>query len=165
MRKIYTWALVALIAIGSIGCKTLPGPQPDKAELVAAVTQVAVKNLTLPLLNKNPDLVVALEGLATSIDVVFDAGTLDAAKLKEFTDTLGTRYGLSDSEQVLVAGAIWDVWNLYAAYYGETVANTTDPRVKRILTAFRDGIRQGIDFYRAFTPSADQLRSVGARIE
>jgi hypothetical protein len=143
-------ALLGLFAMGLTGCAT-SGGAPDRTEVAAAITQPVVKNLVVPLLNKNPELEPALQAVAAGIDVVFNQGTLTPEQLRSFIDALAVKHPQMDERDKLVIGsAIWDAYTIYTEMTGKTVVEITDPAASALLDAFRKGIVDGIAFYHAF---------------
>ncbi|HEX2099180.1 MAG TPA: hypothetical protein VHF69_00870 [Candidatus Synoicihabitans sp.] len=147
---------LTFMVFGFTGCATTGGAEritPELADLVAGITQPVTKNLVLPLLANNPEYEPVLLAIAAGVDVIFAKGTISAAEIKEYVDALSLKFELDDQAKLLIGSALFDVWQVYAATYGDKVAVTTDPNVVKILTAFRRGILDGIEFYHAFHPS------------
>lgn len=133
------------------GCATFEAADgPEKADLVAGITQPVARIMVVPLLQKNPDLEPALRALADGVDLAFAQDELTPEKLQGFVDELGTHFTLEASDRMLIAAAVLDTYRLYVALYQPAVVSATDPDVVKVLEAFRDGIREGIAFYHAF---------------
>jgi uncharacterized protein CbrC (UPF0167 family) len=130
------------------GCVST-GVKPQTIDTVAAVVQPVAKNVVNAVLEKNPEYDDALLALATAAEVALNGGELNVQSIKSFVDALGVKYQLDAHTKLVIASGIDDLVRFYQATYAQQVADTADPNVRRILTAFAAGVRDGVAFHRA----------------
>ncbi len=143
---------VALAALS--GCQSLKNATPQQTDTAAAITQVAVTNIVLPVLSNNPRYEPALLAVAAGVDLAFAAGEVTPAGINSFLDTVSLKYELDAKTRLYIGSGLLDLLDLYKKTYGQTVASTADPRLVTMLNAFRDGIKTGISRYHALQPPA-----------
>src|SRR5690606_20049544 len=103
------------------------------------------------VLAKNPELEPALLALAAGAEAAIDGGEITAQVIKGFVDTIASRHPMDSETKLILASAIDDVVKLYQDTYGTAVVSGIDPNVRLYLSAFANGIREGIAFRRAIT--------------
>lgn len=140
---IFAFALLG-VGLGMSGCATLQQNSPD-TNRIAAYT--LTKNATLLVLQKEPAAEVQLTAIAQGIDVVFSSGELTPEQLKASLDALK----VSPKNQLLIASALTDAYNLYVTATGKKIVVTTDPTATAILKGVQSGIQDGIAFAKAFS--------------
>lgn len=150
MRK-STLILLAGLALLCAGC--VGTVKTETADTISAVIRPVAKNAVNLVLSKNPQYADALLALATACDVAMNGGDLSPSSIKAFVDGLAFKYALDDETKLIIASAIDDVVHAYQDIYGKAVIDAADPNVKKYLTAFARGIREGIAFRQAMTSS------------
>jgi len=141
-----TKLLVLLLPFLLISGCVSQGVKPATADVVSAVVRPIAKNAVNLVLAKNPHYDDALLALATAADVAINGGELDVMTIKAFVDTLALRYQIDPETKIILASAIDDVLHAYQDIYGTDNLSGTDPNVRKYLSAFARGIREGIAF-------------------
>lgn len=148
--------LAASSALLLSSCASVPtdASAPSPADMISAAVQPICKHVVLPVLSHNPRYEPALLALAAGADAALNAGQLTPESIRAFVDALALKYELTPEARLSIASGIDDLVQLYQRTYGQSVASTADPRVRKILTAFAAGIRDGVKFYHAMQPAA-----------
>lgn len=147
-------AFAVLATFGLSGCVSKSDvslPPSQQVELAANITQIATSQIVVPVLSNNPEYENALLAIAAGIDVAFAAQEITPAGINSFLDTVALKFEMDDKTRLYVGSGILDMLDLYKKTYQVDVVTGTDPRVRRVLEAFRDGIKQGIARYHAFS--------------
>lgn len=150
--------LVVTSLLGVTGCQSANIQQATPDALSAVVRPVA-KNVVNLVLARNPHYDSALLALAAASDAALNGGPLTPANIKAFVDVLALQYELTPDAKLYIASAIDDLVKFYQDTYGQSVADTTDPTVRKILTAFAAGIRDGVTFFHALNDQPATLQS------
>lgn len=143
-------SLCAITLLGTTGCVST-GVKPQTVDTAAAAVRPVAKNVVNLVLQKNPKYDGALLALAAGAEAALNGGELTVEAIRSFVDALSSKYDLDAQTRITIASAIDDIATLYRDTYGRQVVDSTDPNVKRILTAFAQGIREGVAFYRALS--------------
>ena len=154
MKNKYVCVLmVAIFAIFAFtGCQSTNWT-PDNTQLAAALVKPITKNITLPLLAKNPKLEPVLVGIAGSIDAVFAKdGGLTAADAAAYVKALAPN--LDTADQKLITSGILDAYQVYVDVFKPKVITATDPNLILVLTSFKTGILEGVALWRSFPVEA-----------
>jgi hypothetical protein len=142
-----------LVGIGFVGTacsSTSTTGGKINIDAAAAITQIAVKNIVVPVLTRNPSLEPAFIDLAAGIDDVFARGELTPEQITAFVAVLGKKYsGLKEQDLLLITSAIEDAYTLYSTTTGKKILVTTDPDAAKVLLGFKNGLLSGISFYHA----------------
>jgi hypothetical protein len=141
--------LLIILALGLSGCVST-GVKVEQVQLAAAITRPTVQTLVVPLLNKHPEYESALVALAAGVDVVFSQGKIDAGHLRGYVEALATKYKIEESDKLVIALAIDNLYQFYVTTYQQPVMDAADPNVKLVVTAFAKGVLDGIAFYHAY---------------
>jgi hypothetical protein len=150
--KPFLFLLVATL-FASIGCVS-SGIAPQTVDTIAAAVRPVSKNLVNAVLQKNPQYDGALLALAGAAEAALNGGNLDVQNIKAFVDAFAVKHEIDAQTKLVIASGIDDLVQLYRDTYGAQVATTTDPNVRRILSAFAAGVRDGVAFYRALQATA-----------
>jgi hypothetical protein len=141
--------LLAVLAIACFGGCATTGVKPQTIDTVAAAVRPVAKNVVNAVLTNNPKYDSALLALAAGADAALNGGQLSVANIKAFVDVLGAKYELDAQTKLYIASGIDDLTTFYRDTYGQQFADTADPNVRKILSAFAAGIRDGVAFYHA----------------
>lgn len=145
-------AVVALFLAVAVSACVSTGLKPPTVDTMAAIVRPVAKNVVNRVLQKNPGYDTALLALAEGAgEAVNGGGALTPESIRAFVDTLATRFAMDAQSKLEIASALDDVVQIYRETYGGAVARATDPNVRRILTAFAAGVRDGVALHRAMS--------------
>lgn len=132
------------------GCASVGSTAPASVETQRLAAYTLSKNATILVLQKEPGAEASLVKLTAGIDAVFSAGELTPEQIKAALDALK----VSPKNQLLIASALTDAYNLYVAATGKKIVVTTDPTAKAILDGVKSGISDGVAFAKAFATAS-----------
>jgi hypothetical protein len=156
LPRIVPLAVIALAVMAILpvtGCQST-GTQPPAIDTLSAAVRPIAKNVVNVVLARNPRYDSALLALAAGADAALNGGQLTPASIRAFVDALALKYDLAPDARLYIASAIDDLVKFYQDTYGQSVADVADPNVRKILTAFATGIRDGITFFHALNDRA-----------
>jgi hypothetical protein len=133
------------------GCATVKNATPQQVDIAASITKIAVSQIVTPVLTNNPRYEPALLALASGVDVALAVDSLTPEGINAFLDTLALKYEMNNETRVLIGNGILDLLQLYKDTYQVEEALISDPRLTKMLDAFRTGIKQGIERYHTFS--------------
>jgi hypothetical protein len=130
------------------GCVST-GVRPQTVDAISAGVRPVAKNVVNLVLTKNPSYDTALLALAAAADAALNGGALTQASIRGFVEAFAVQHGLDAQTKLYIASGIDDLAQFYRDTYGQTVADTADPNVRKILAAFSAGIRDGVSLFHA----------------
>lgn len=152
IRTIFSLGVLAFSIVLS-GCVST-GVQPQTIDTVSAAVRPVAKNVVNVVLTRNPRYDSALLALAAASDAALNGGTLTQENIRAFVQLFAAKYELDQTTTLYIASALDDLAQFYRDTYGKTVADVTDPNVRKILSAFSAGIRDGVSLAHAMAPAA-----------
>lgn len=130
------------------GCVS-QGVSTNTGATIAAVIEPVAKNVVLLVLHKNPSYASAVNGFADALDAVVIGADFNPASEKALVDALALKYTISAEAKLYLASGLDDLMNLYKNTYGVTAVSSMDVNLKGYLTAFAQGLRDGVIFFKA----------------
>lgn len=152
--KSYKLLLVMLNAVllgllfATSACQSVSTTDPTKIQNIAAFETFAVAQAVTPILVNNPKYEPVFVATADTVDAALVANVIVTPQAAvAFVDALALKYNMDDATRKYIASTIVSLAQLYAANYKQATIQVTDPNLIALITAFKDGIRQGVANY------------------
>ncbi len=153
-----TSLIIALTALGSIGCKTVvstgPSGEPVTNKVVNAAAIVPIINGVVPVavqvaIIKETNSVPYFQAATVVIDTLVNSGVYDPARLQAALS--GLKVSNQDAVLAIQAGL-----SIYKSFAAEAVAaKLTQTEYATVLKAFSDAVKQGLMF--SLTPGGKAM--------